>query len=172
MLCHGWAFSFVFSLVATNFAISQLHQEKKRKEKKRKEKTTPFGVNLMRSQVLYRAAQNNCINNLTDDERLIKCAFVEGVHDLAYLFGSHKVHIGLQGQSVGLSIEDDLDVSTVIGNAKNHCAQTWHQSSLSSVVRYQPLQPEYVPAPYLSAVKNFKSRNSSADLDVEVMVFM
>ena len=25
---------------------------------KRKEKTTPFGVNLMRSQVLYRAAQN------------------------------------------------------------------------------------------------------------------
>jgi len=32
-------------------------KEKKRKEKKRKEKTTPFGVNLMRSQVLYLAAQ-------------------------------------------------------------------------------------------------------------------
>ena len=34
----------------------------KRKEKKRKgkEKTTPFGVNLMRSQVLYRAAQEPC----------------------------------------------------------------------------------------------------------------
>ena len=36
-------------------------KEKKRKEKKRKEKkkkkTTPFGVNLMRSPVLYRAAQ-------------------------------------------------------------------------------------------------------------------
>jgi len=32
-------------------------KEKKRKEKKRKENTTPFGVNLMRSQVLYRAAQ-------------------------------------------------------------------------------------------------------------------
>ncbi len=32
-------------------------KEKKRKEKKRKEKTTPFGVNLMRSQVLYRAAR-------------------------------------------------------------------------------------------------------------------
>jgi len=29
----------------------------KRKEKKRKEKTTPFGVNLMRSQLLYRAAK-------------------------------------------------------------------------------------------------------------------
>ena len=27
-------------------------------EKKRKEKTTPFGINLMRSQVLYRATQN------------------------------------------------------------------------------------------------------------------
>ncbi len=35
-------------------------KEKKRKEKKRKEKkktTPPFGVNLMRSQVLYQAAQ-------------------------------------------------------------------------------------------------------------------
>ncbi len=32
-------------------------KEKKRKEKKRNEKTTPFGVNLMRSQVSYRAAQ-------------------------------------------------------------------------------------------------------------------
>ncbi len=31
-------------------------KEKKRKEKKRKERTTPFGVNLMRSQVLYPAA--------------------------------------------------------------------------------------------------------------------
>ena len=71
---------------------------------------------------------------------------------------SHKVHSWLQGQSVVLSIEDDLDVSTVIGNAKSHYAQTWHQSSLSSVARYQPLQPEYVLAPYLSAVKGFKSR--------------
>jgi len=32
-------------------------KEKKRKGKERKERTTPFGVNLMRSQVLYRAAQ-------------------------------------------------------------------------------------------------------------------
>ncbi len=70
---------------------------------------------------------------------------------------SHKVHSWLQGQSVVLSIEDDLDVST-IGNAKSHYAQTWHQSSLSSVARYQPLQPKYALAPYLSAVKGFKSR--------------
>ncbi len=32
-------------------------KEKKRKEKKRKEKITPLGVNSMRSQVLYWAAQ-------------------------------------------------------------------------------------------------------------------
>ena len=95
------------------------------------------------------------INNLSDDERLIKCAFVEGMHDPTHLFWSHKVHSWLQGQSVGLSIEDDLDVITVIGNGKNHYAQAWH---LSSVARYQPLQPEYVLAPYLSAVKGFKSQ--------------
>jgi len=35
----------------------QNRTEQNRKEKKRKEKTTPFGVNLMNSQVLYRAAQ-------------------------------------------------------------------------------------------------------------------
>ena len=34
-----------------------IQQKKKRKKKKRKEKTTPFGVKLMRSQVLYWAAQ-------------------------------------------------------------------------------------------------------------------
>ena len=69
---------------------------------------------------------------------------------------------------LGLSIEND--VSTVIGNAKNHRAQTWHQSSLSSVARYQPLQPEYVSAPYLSEVKGFENQKS-AGLDVDVMVF-
>ena len=47
---------------------------------------------------------------------------------------------------------------SVIGSAKTHYAQTWHQNSLSSVARYQPLQPEYVLAPYLSAIKGFKSR--------------
>ena len=30
----------------------------KQRKRKRNEKTTPFGVNLMRSQVVYRAAQN------------------------------------------------------------------------------------------------------------------
>ena len=39
----------------------QKRKEKKRKEKKKKEKTTPFGVNLMNSQVLYRAAQETMI---------------------------------------------------------------------------------------------------------------
>ncbi len=36
-------------------------KEKKRKEKKRKEKTAPFGVNLLRSSVLYRAAQGSAL---------------------------------------------------------------------------------------------------------------
>ncbi len=101
---------------------------------------------------------HNRINNPSDDERLIKCAFVEGMHDPAHLFWSHKVHTWLQGQPVVLSIEDDLDVGTVIGNINTHYAQTWHQIDLSSVARYQPLQPEYVLAPYLSTVKGFKSR--------------
>ena len=33
-------------------------QDKKRQDKTRQEKTAPFGVNLIRSQVLYRAAQD------------------------------------------------------------------------------------------------------------------
>ena len=94
----------------------------------------------------------NRINDLFDNERLIKCAFVEGMHDPAHLFWSHKVHTWLQGHSVGLGIEDELDVGTVTGSGKIQYAQ------ISSVARYQPLQPEYVLAPYLSAVKGFKSR--------------
>ncbi len=47
---------------------------------------------------------HNCINNLSDDERLIKCAFVEGMHDPAHLFWSHKVHNWLQGQSVNVAV--------------------------------------------------------------------
>ncbi len=70
------------------------------------------------------------------------------MHDPAHLFWSHKVHNWLQGQSEGLGIEDELDMGTVIGSAKIQYAQTWHQNSLSSVARYQPLQPEYVLAPY------------------------
>ncbi len=80
------------------------------------------------------------------------------MHDPAHLFWSHKIHNWLQGQSEGLGIENELIVGTV-GSAKIQYAQTWHQNSLSSVARYQPLQPEYVLAPYLSAVKGFKSRN-------------
>jgi len=46
----------LFCIVPTLGTRKHQGREKKRKEKKRKEKTTPFGVNLMRSQVLYRAA--------------------------------------------------------------------------------------------------------------------
>ena len=77
---------------------------------------------------------------------------------IQHTFWSHTVHTWLQGKSVGLSFEDGLDVGTVIGSAKNSYTQTWHQNSLSSVARYQSLQPDYVLAPYLSTVKGFKSR--------------
>ena len=72
---------------------------------------------------------HNHINIMFDDERLIKCAFVEGMRDPAQLFWSHELNSWLQAQSVGLNIEDDLDVGTVIGNAKTHYA---HVSSASS----------------------------------------
>ena len=46
-------------------------------QKKRKEKTTPFGVNLMRSQVLYRAAQfalqqNELFSNMQPETEPVK----------------------------------------------------------------------------------------------------
>ena len=37
--------------------VEKKGEERKGKERKGKERTTPFGVNLMRGQVLYRAAQ-------------------------------------------------------------------------------------------------------------------
>ena len=44
------------------------------------------------------------VNNLPDD---IQCAFVEGLHDQAYCFWSHKVQTWLQLQSTALNIEDE-----------------------------------------------------------------
>ena len=60
---------------------------------------------------------HNRINNLPDDERLIQCAFVKGLHDQAYCFWSHKVQTWLQLQSTALNIEDEICVGTVIDNA-------------------------------------------------------
>lgn len=59
-----------------------------------------------------------------DDECLIKCTltFVEGMHDQAHLFWSHKDHSWLQGKFVDLHIEDVLDVSAAIGIAKKSSA--------------------------------------------------
>ena len=49
---------FVVRLFATQCSFELIGQQPWwLEEKKRKEKTTTFGVNLMRSQVLYRAAQ-------------------------------------------------------------------------------------------------------------------
>ena len=38
----------------------------------------------------WQQSLQNRINNLPDDERLIQCAFVEGLHDQAYCFWSHE----------------------------------------------------------------------------------
>jgi len=61
-----------------------------RQKRKRKEKTTPFGVNLMRSQVLYRAALLPLVSPLTlsdnvlSNTRSVSCELLGGVHDLAH----------------------------------------------------------------------------------------
>jgi hypothetical protein len=52
----------------TTLSMHSLQQSAALAVKKRKEKTTPFGVNLMRSQVLYRAAQVR-LQSLTAHER-------------------------------------------------------------------------------------------------------
>ncbi len=62
-----------------------------------------FHLCLHRWQQILRC--HNRINNMSDDEFLIKCAFVEGMHDQAHLCWSHKVHSWLQGKSVDLRIE-------------------------------------------------------------------
>ena len=104
---------------------------------------------------------HNRINNLPDDERLIQCTFVEGLHDQAYCFWSHKVQTWLQLQSTAFSIEDEICVSTVVDNAKTLYRQTFHQAG-HSVDRYQQMlqlqYQDYVQAPYLSALKNFRRR--------------
>ena len=104
---------------------------------------------------------HNRINNLTDDERLIQCAFVEGLHDQAYCFWSHKIQTWLQQQSTALNVEDEICVSTVIDNAKTLYRQDFNQAG-HSVGRYRQMlqsqHQDYVLAPYLSALKNFRSR--------------
>ena len=80
---------------------------------------------------------HNRINNLPGDERLIKFAFVGGLHDLSYHFWSHDVQKWLQLQSTALNIEDETGVSTVIDNAKTLYRQTLLGTSTStSVDRY------------------------------------
>ena len=104
---------------------------------------------------------HNRINNLPDDERLIQCAFVEGLHDKAHCFWSHKVQTWLQLQSTALNIEDEICISMVIDNAKTLYQQTFHQAG-HNVGRYRQMlqlqHQEYVLAPYLSALRNFRSR--------------
>ena len=59
------------------------------------------------------------------------------------------------------NIKDEICISTVIDNAKTLYQQTFHQAG-HNVGRYwhvlQLQHQEYVLAPYLSALKNFRSR--------------
>ena len=106
---------------------------------------------------------HNRINNLPDHGRFIQCAFVEGLHDQAYCFWSHKVQTWLQLQSTALNIEDEICVTyacTVIDNAETLYRQAFHQAGHHVGRYWQMLQSQhqdYVLAPYLSALKNFRS---------------
>ena len=53
----------VIHTVMRSLTVVKLMKRREKKKKKRKEKTTPFGVNLSRSPILYRAAQvsSSCI---------------------------------------------------------------------------------------------------------------
>ena len=73
---------------------------------------------------------HNRSNNLSDDERLIKCAFAEGLHDLSYRFWSHDVQTWHQLQSTALNIEDEAGVSAVNDNTKT----LYRQPLLSTAV--------------------------------------
>ena len=121
----------------------------------------------------------NRINNLSDDERLIRCAFVEGLHNLSYHFWSHDVQKWLQLQSTVLNIEDGIGVSTVIDNAKTLYRQALLSTGTgNSVSKYQQMlqlqHQDSVLAPYLSATKILGAINLSAHSDVDTMpvVFM
>ena len=80
---------------------------------------------------------------------------------IRHTVSGHKVQTWLQQQSTALSIEDEICVSTVIDNAKTLYRQDFNQAG-HSVGRYQQMlqsqHQDYVLAPYLSALKNFRSR--------------
>ena len=98
---------------------------------------------------------------MSDDEHLIRCAFVEGLHNLSYHFWSHDAQKWLQLQSTALDIEDEAGVSTVIDNAKTLYRQALLSTGTgNSVSRYRQMlqHQDYVLAPYLSANENFRSR--------------
>ena len=67
-----------------------------------------------------------------------------------------------QVQSTALHIEDEISVSTVIDNFKAFYQQELHQVNLNSVGRFRQMlqlqHQDYVLAPYLSTIKNFRSR--------------
>ena len=106
--------------------------------------------------------------NLPNDERLIQCACVEGLHDQAYCLWNHRVQTWLQLQPTALNIEDEIYVSTVIDNAKNLYRQAFHLAEHKVGRYWQMLQLQHhdcVLAPYLSALKHFRNRRQGLSAD-------
>ena len=147
--------------------------------------TSLFWLNLAAIPYIFtggnRSWDTTTASTISGDERLIKCAFVGGLHDLSYHFWSHDVQKWLQLQSTALNIEDETGVSTVIDNAKTLYRQTLLGTSTStSVDRYLQMHmlrlqhQDYVlaMAPYISALKTLEAADLSADQDVVAMVFM
>ena len=114
---------------------------------------------------------------MSDNERLIQCAFVKGLHDQAYHFWSHSVQRWLQLQSTALNIDDEICVSKFTDNAKALYQQAFHQVDHSIGRYWQMLQSQhqdYLVAPYLSALKTLRSDSvdlsAESDSDVVAMV--
>ena len=68
--CHGCLLQIMSTTVSSRIRVVTSFV---RTEKRRTEKTTPFGVNLMRSQVLYRAAQYVICNICVSCQVLQQC---------------------------------------------------------------------------------------------------
>ena len=74
---------------------------------------------------------HNRINNMSDDSRLVKCAFVAALHDPSQVFWIHRVQDWLQLQFASLTVEDDIDVADITDSAKNQYVQTMAPSQSS-----------------------------------------
>ena len=83
------------------------------------------------------------------DTCLVRSAFLEGI-DSSCVFWTHKVRHWLQHQDTCLNVQLNSDVSSIIKNSKANYVSANHSSSLTRVVRYRALQPQYIIARHLT----------------------